>query len=83
MALHNWIPLGSLNDLKGVRSVFPTGKLLVTTLINFTPVAIRLTASAFYLRRGFPGWLFWFLWILYGLVPRFFEGLVDSIFFAA
>jgi hypothetical protein len=27
VALHNWIPLGSLNDVKAVRSVFPTGKL--------------------------------------------------------
>jgi hypothetical protein len=67
VALHNWIPLGSLNDVKAVRSVFPAGKLLVTTLINFTPVAIGLAASVFYFRTGFPGWLFWFLWIFYGL----------------
>jgi hypothetical protein len=67
VAFHNWIALGSLNDVKAVRSVFPTGKLLVTTLINFIPVAIGLAASVFYFRTGFPGWLFWFLWILYGL----------------
>jgi hypothetical protein len=67
VGLHNWIPLGSLNDVKAVRSVFPTGKLLVTTLTNFTPAAIGLAGSVFYFRRGFPGWLFWFLWIFYGL----------------
>jgi hypothetical protein len=67
VALHNWIPLGSLNDVKAVRSVFPTGKLLVTTLINFTPVAIGLGGTIFYFKKGFPGWLIWFLWILYGL----------------
>jgi hypothetical protein len=67
VALHNWIPLGSLNDVKAVRSVFPTRKLLRTTLINFTPAAIGLAGSVYYSRRGFPGWLFWFLWILYGL----------------
>jgi len=67
VALHNWIPLGSLNDVKAVRSVFPTPKLLVTTLINFTPVAFGLACSLFYFKRGFPSWLFWFLWILYGL----------------
>lgn len=67
VAFHNWIPLGRLNDLNGVRAKFPTGKLLITTLINFTPVAIGLAASAFYFRRGYPGWLFWWLWITYGL----------------
>ena len=68
VALHNWVPLGSLNNVKAVRSVFPTGKLLVTTLINLTPVAFGLVCSIAYFRRGFPGWLFWVLWILYGLV---------------
>ena len=34
VALHNWIPLGTLNNVKGVRVEFPTGKLLVTTLIK-------------------------------------------------
>jgi len=67
VGLHNWIPLGSLNDVKAVRTIFPTGKLLVTTLTNFTPVAIGLAGSVFYVRRGFPDWLFWFLWIFYGL----------------
>jgi len=38
VALHNWIPLGTLNNVKGIRVEFPTGKLLVTTLTNFTPV---------------------------------------------
>jgi hypothetical protein len=48
VALHNWIPLGTLNNVKGIRVEFPTGKLLVTTLINFTPVAIGFAATAFY-----------------------------------
>jgi hypothetical protein len=67
VALHNWIPLGTLNDLKGVRAVFPGSKLLTTTLINFVPVAIGFAASAIYFGRGYPGWLFWWLWINYGL----------------
>jgi hypothetical protein len=67
VALHNWIPLGTLNNVKGVRVEFPTGKLLVTTLINFTPFAIGLAATAFYFGRVYPGWVFWWLWITYGL----------------
>jgi hypothetical protein len=65
VALHNWIPLGSLNDLRAVRAEFPTGKLIVTTLSNLTPAAIGLAASIFYFRRGFPEWLVWYLRIFY------------------
>jgi hypothetical protein len=67
VAFHNWIPLGTLNNVKGVRVEFPAGKLLITTLINFTPFAIGLAAAAFYFGRGYPGWVLWWLWITYGL----------------
>ena len=67
VALHNWIPLGTLNNVKGVRIVFPTGKLLLTTLLNFTPFAIGLAATAFYLGKAHPSWVSWWLWITYGL----------------
>lgn len=67
VALHNWIPLGKLNDVRGVRTEFPGNKLLITTLINFTPFAFGLAASAVYFASTFPGWLVWWLWITYGL----------------
>jgi len=67
VALHNWIPLGALNDLKAVRAEFPGSKLLITTLVNLTPVAIGLAGSAIYFGSPFPLWLFWWLWITYGL----------------
>jgi hypothetical protein len=67
VALHNWIPLGRLNDVRGVRKEFPGSKLLITTLINFTPFAFGLAASAYYFERSFPGWLLWWLWISYSL----------------
>lgn len=67
VAFHNWIPMGSLNNVQGVRVAFPTGKLLVTTLINFTPMAIGLTLSLLYFFTGHPRWVFWWLWIAYGL----------------
>ena len=49
VAFHNWVPLGTLNNLKGVRAEFSIQKLLVTTLVNLTPFAIGLAASVFYL----------------------------------
>jgi hypothetical protein len=65
-AFHNWIPLGILNNLKGIRAEFATQKLLITAFVNLTPVAIGLAAGAFYFGRAYPGWLFWWLWITYG-----------------
>ena len=67
VALHNWIPLGTLNDVKGARAAFPGSKLLITTLINLTPVAIGLAGSAVHFGRRYPDWLLWWLWITYGL----------------
>ena len=67
VTLHNWIPLGSLNNVRGVRVAFPTMKLFITTLINFTPFAVGLAATVFFYGRRYPGWLYWWLWITYGL----------------
>jgi hypothetical protein len=67
VAFHNWIPLGTLNNRKGVRAEFSTQKLLITTLINLTPFAIGFAASIFYFGMAYPGWLAWWLWIIYGL----------------
>ncbi len=68
LALHDWIPLGSLNDVKGVRAANPRSKLLAGTLISATPFAIGLAASAVYFGRAYPAWLPWWLWITYGLL---------------
>ncbi len=67
VGLHNWIPLGTLNNVRGVRVEFPTGKLIWTTLLNFTPVVVGLAGTAFYIHRTYPGWVSWWLWITYGL----------------
>jgi hypothetical protein len=67
VAFHNWIPLGTFNDVKGARAAFPGGKLLAITLINLTPVSIGLAGSAIYFGRTYPGWLIWWLWITYAL----------------
>jgi hypothetical protein len=68
LGLHDWIPLGTLNDLKGVHSAIPRGKLLAGTFISLTPFAIGLAASVFHLGRPYPGWLSWWLWISYGFL---------------
>ncbi|HEY6577927.1 MAG TPA: hypothetical protein VIY09_01265 [Rhizomicrobium sp.] len=67
IALHDWIPLGKLNNLAGVRAADTTGKLVVVTLLSTLPFAVGFVASACYASARFPGWLFWWLWISYGV----------------
>ena len=45
LALHDWIPLGTLNDLKAVRATYPLRKRIVGTLISLIPFVIGLAAS--------------------------------------
>jgi hypothetical protein len=68
LALHDWIPLGTLNDVKAVRAANPGGKLVAGTLISLTPFTIGLAASAIYFGRAYPAWLLWWLWISYGFL---------------
>jgi len=68
LALHDWIPLGSLNDMKAVRAENSRVKLLSGTLISTTPFAFGLAASAVHLGRPYPTWLLYYLSISYGLL---------------
>jgi hypothetical protein len=68
LALHDWIPLGTFNDVRAVREANPGRKPLAATLISLTPFAIGLAASAVHFGRAYPAWLFWWLWISYGLL---------------
>jgi hypothetical protein len=68
LALHDWIPIGTLNDVKAVHAANPGRKLVAATLISLIPFAIGLAASAIYFDRAYPAWLLWWLWISYGLL---------------
>ena len=68
LALHDWIALGTFNDVKAVREANPGRKLVTATLINLIPFAIGLAASTIYFGRVYPAWLFWWLWISYVLL---------------
>jgi hypothetical protein len=46
----------------------PGRKMVAATLISLIPFAIGLAASAVYFGRAYPAWLFWWLWISYGLL---------------
>ena len=67
IAVHDWVPLGKLNNLSGIQAVDSKGKLFVVTALSTLPFAIGLAASVYYSARGLPGWVMWWLWISYGL----------------
>ncbi|MFZ0521140.1 MAG: hypothetical protein WAL95_08965 [Candidatus Acidiferrales bacterium] len=75
LLLHDWIPLGPLNDLKGVSTADSFGKRVATTLISAAPFAVGLAASILYFGQHFPDWLFWWLWISYGIL---FYGILQA-----
>jgi hypothetical protein len=66
IALHDWIPLGKLNNLEGIRAADTKLRLFVVTLISTLPFAIGLAASVYYAGTRFPMWLMYLLWISYG-----------------
>jgi hypothetical protein len=68
LALHDWIPLGSLNNLAGIRATDSKARRLMVTAYSALPFLIGFLASVYYRSSGFPAWLTWWLWISYGAV---------------
>lgn len=66
--LHDWVPLGRLNDVGAVRRQDSLAHLVIVTLIQSVPFTIGLYFSARYVHGQFPGWLVAYLWVSYGLL---------------
>jgi hypothetical protein len=66
IALHDWVPLGRLSNLEGVRTADSTTRLVFVTALSTLPFAVGLAASFHYARTHIPDWVTWWLWITYG-----------------
>jgi hypothetical protein len=66
--IHDWIPLGRLNDVAAVRSQDTPRRLIIVTLIQSVPFTIGLVFSAKYFGHPYPSWLTKWLWISYGIL---------------
>jgi hypothetical protein len=66
--LHDWIPLGRLNNIDAVRSQDTTLRLVVVTVIQSVPFTIGLLFSVLHLGRPYPHWLYLWLWVSYSLI---------------
>jgi hypothetical protein len=66
--IHDWVPLGRLNDIRAVRGLDSMQRLVVVTLIQSVPWSIGLCWSLAYWHRHYPGALYDYLLISYGLL---------------
>jgi len=66
--VHDWIPLGRLNDVAAVRSQDRGRRLVTVTLIQSVPWTIGLCFSVLNFRQPYPDWLYDWLVISYGLL---------------
>jgi hypothetical protein len=67
IALHDWVPLGALNDVKAAQATDTRAKLARVTALSTLPFAVGLAGSIYFAAAGFPTWLWWWLWISYGV----------------
>jgi hypothetical protein len=65
IAVHDWIPLGRLNNLEGIRRADSRGRLILVTVVSALPFAIGLAGSIYYGGSRYPDWLLYVLWISY------------------
>ena len=63
LLLHDWVPLGRLNNLAAVRASDPPAKLLQATLLSALPFALVFGVTCAYGARPWPMWLQ--TWLLY------------------
>ena len=65
LALHDWIPLGSLNNIAAVRAANSRPRLLITTLVSTGFYLFGFAASAVHRNGPYPHWLLRYLLISY------------------
>lgn len=66
IALHDWLPLGRLNNLQGIRAADSLGRRVLVTAYSTLPFAIGCIASLHFAGSRDPHWLRWLLWCSYG-----------------
>ena len=68
LLLHDWIPLGRLNNVAAKQGQDTLTHQVVVTLLGAVPVGVGLFFTASHFARPYPHWLEMWLWITYGLL---------------
>lgn len=63
--LHDWVPLGRLNNIAAVQSQDSRQRLILVTILSSLPFSVGLSFSLLSLGEVFPLWLYIFLWVTY------------------
>lgn len=66
--LHDWIPLGRLNNVTAVRSQGTLLPLVAVALVQSVAFTFALLFSLSRFGRPYPHWLYMWLWISYSLI---------------
>ena len=66
IALHDWLPLGRLNNLGGIRAVDSRARRVVVTVLSALPYLTGFLGSLCFAGSRFPDGLQMLLWISYG-----------------
>lgn len=56
LLLHDWIPLGPLNDLQGIRDANSLKSLILTTIINVFSISVVIGITLVYIGKRYPIW---------------------------
>ena len=65
MWAHDWVPLGTLNDIPAVRRRGSTQRRVAITLLQSISFTIGLALSAAYFGHVYPFWIREWLWVSY------------------
>jgi hypothetical protein len=65
LLLHDWVPLGRLNNLAAIRGEDSLARRIFVTLLPVVPTAVCLYFCAIHFGQAYPDWLQMTLWITY------------------
>lgn len=68
LLLHDWIPLGRLNNLAAIRTADSLSHRVFVTLLGGIPTALGLFWSVQFYGQRYPHWLEMYFWIAYGFL---------------
>lgn len=62
MLFHDWVPLGSLNNVEAIKELRSKNELIVVTLIGVFQILLLMTFVLSYIGRTYPLWVK--LWLI-------------------
>jgi hypothetical protein len=66
--VHDWLPLGPLNDVRSVQAEDTRTRLVVVTLIQSVPYTLGLLFTVAFRETHHPMWVWDWLWVSYLLL---------------